>query len=87
MASDWLSVCCLSVRIFRIINGVNVSRFSQNGIDIVKIWFGIAYGQMSSIFDRVICLQHGSGSVLLSHVFIYCSFQKFYNSETLNVFI
>ena len=25
-------------------------------IDIVKIWFGIANGQISSIFDRVICL-------------------------------
>ena len=21
----------------------------------IKIWFGIAYGQISSIFDRVIC--------------------------------
>ena len=24
-------------------------------IDIVEIWFGIANGQISSIFDRVIC--------------------------------
>ena len=28
-------------------------------IDIVKIWFGIANGQISSMFDRVICPQHG----------------------------
>ena len=26
--------------------------------DIVKICFGIAYGQISSTFARVICLQH-----------------------------
>ena len=28
-------------------------------IVIVKIWFGIANGQISSMFDRVICPQHG----------------------------
>ena len=27
-------------------------------IDIVEIWFGIANGQISSIFDRVICPRH-----------------------------
>ena len=27
-------------------------------IDIVEIWFGIANGQILSIFDRVICRQH-----------------------------
>ena len=27
-------------------------------IDIVEIWFGIANGQISSNFDRVICLRH-----------------------------
>ena len=27
-------------------------------IDIVEIWFGIANGQISSIFDGVICLRH-----------------------------
>ena len=26
-------------------------------VDVVDIWFGIANGQISSIFDRVICLQ------------------------------
>ena len=32
--------------------------FSKLGVynDIVKIWFGIADGQISSIFDWVICL-------------------------------
>ena len=29
-------------------------------IDIVEIWLGIANGQVSSIFDRVICLRHAN---------------------------
>ena len=29
-------------------------------IDIVEIWFGIANGQISSIFDGVICLRHAN---------------------------
>ena len=33
-------------------------------IDIMKIWFGIANGQISSIFDKVICPPHDSGGVL-----------------------
>ena len=32
-------------------------------IDIVEIWFGIAYGQISSIFDRVICPRY-------AHIFV-----------------
>ena len=32
-------------------------------IDIVEIWFGIANGQISSIFDGVICSRH-------AHIFI-----------------
>ena len=32
-------------------------------IDIVEIWFGIANGQISSIFDGVICLRH-------AHIFV-----------------
>ena len=39
-------------------------------IDIVKIWFWIANGQISPIFDRVICPPHDSGVVLLFHVCI-----------------
>ena len=27
-------------------------------IDIVEVWFGIANGQISSVFDRVICPRH-----------------------------
>ena len=27
-------------------------------LDVVQIWFGIANGQISSIFDRVICQWH-----------------------------
>ena len=32
-------------------------------IDIVEIWFGVANGQISSNFDRVICLRH-------AHIFV-----------------
>ena len=32
-------------------------------IDIVEIWFGIAIGQISSIFDGVICQRH-------AHIFV-----------------
>ena len=34
-------------------------------IDIKKIWFRIANGQISSMFDRVICLWHHNGGVLV----------------------
>ena len=37
-------------------------------IDTVGICFGIAHGQISSIFDRVICLRHDNGGVLSFHV-------------------
>ena len=33
-------------------------------IDMKKVWFGIANGQMSSMFDRVICPRHDNGGVL-----------------------
>ena len=33
-------------------------------IDIVMIWLGIAIGQISSNFDRVICRVHDNGGVL-----------------------
>ena len=39
-------------------------------IDVVEIWFGIASGQILSIFDRVICPQHDNGRVLSFQVFI-----------------
>ena len=32
-------------------------------IDIVEIWFGIANGQISSLFDRIICPRH-------AHIFV-----------------
>ena len=38
-------------------------------IDIVGIWIAIANGQISSIFDRVICPSHDSGGVFF-HDFI-----------------
>ena len=48
---------------FWMITLVNVSGFIQCTnlgvcIGIVETWFGIADGQISSIFDRVICPQH-----------------------------
>ena len=33
-------------------------------IDIKEIWFGTADGQISSVFDRLICLRHDNGSLL-----------------------
>ena len=33
-------------------------------IDMKEIWFGIANGQILSMFDRVTCLQHDNGRVL-----------------------
>ena len=33
-------------------------------IDMKEIWFGIAYGQILSMFDRAICLWHDNGRVL-----------------------
>ena len=39
-------------------------------IDIVKICLGIAHGQISSIFDGVICPRHHNGRVLSFHVLL-----------------
>ena len=39
------------------------------GTDIM-IWYGIANGQISLIFDRGICAPHDSGGLLSFHVFI-----------------
>ena len=33
-------------------------------IDMKDIWFGITNGQISPIFDRVICPRHDNGGVL-----------------------
>ena len=33
-------------------------------IDMKEIWFGIAYGQISSLIERVICPRHDNGGVL-----------------------
>ena len=51
---------------------INVWIFTKLGvcIDIGEIWIGIANGQISSIFDRVICTQRDNGRVLSFHVFI-----------------
>ena len=43
-------------------------------IAVVEIWFRIANGPISS-FDRVICLPHNSGRVLLFQVFIFIEYQ------------
>ena len=39
-------------------------------IDIKETWFRIANGQISSMFDRVICPRHDNGGVLQFNVFI-----------------
>ena len=62
-----LSVVCPSVRFS--FPDDNLSKhqwiFTKLGmcIDIAEIWFGIANGQISSIFDRVICPRH-------AHIFV-----------------
>ena len=43
-------------------------------IDIKEIWFGIANGQISSMFDRVICPRHNSVGVLKLNIFIFIFF-------------
>ena len=40
-------------------------------IYILEIWFGIAIGQISSVFDRFICQPHNSGQVLSFPVFYF----------------
>ena len=35
--------------------------------DIVEIWFGIANGQILSVFEKDICLLHNSGRRLSFH--------------------
>ena len=40
-------------------------------IDMKEISFGIANGQISSMFDRVICWRHDNCGVLLFNVFIW----------------
>ena len=39
-------------------------------IDIVEICLGIAYGQILSIFDRVICPRHDNGGIFLFHILL-----------------
>ena len=67
MVSGWW-LMCLSVRlscpsVFSLLdNHLSECQWIFNKlavcIDIVEIWFGIANGQISSIFDRVICPGH-----------------------------
>ena len=40
-------------------------------IGIMEMWFGIANGQISLNFDRVISPSHDSGAVLSFHIFIF----------------
>ena len=40
-------------------------------IDIAEAWFGVADGQISSIFDRLIYPKHDSGGVLSFHVLLF----------------
>ena len=56
--------------------------------DIVEIWFGIANGQISSVFDRVICQPHDSSSVLLFHIFYFTPIQIYrkFHLQKLKIF-
>ena len=47
---------------------------------IKEIWFGIAYGQILSMFDRVICPQHDNGRVLYFNIFI-CYYILFFREN------
>ena len=42
----------------------NLSKCQGTCINIKEIWFGIANGQISSMFDRVICSRHDAGGIL-----------------------
>ena len=42
-------------------------------LDIVEVWFGIAIGYTSSVFDIVISQWNDNGGVLWFHVFIWLS--------------
>ena len=81
MVSHWwgcvspssLSYICPSVQPcfrFQMINEVKADEFHH-----IEICFGIANGQISSIFDRIICPQHDIGGVLSFHVIspLFCS--------------
>ena len=76
MVSRWTSVC-LFVRLSVSRTSVRVSFpddnlskhqwiFTKLGIctDIMEIWFGIAYGQISSNIFGVICPRHDNSGVL-----------------------
>ena len=46
-------------------------------IAVVEIWFGIANGQILSVFDRVIWIRHDNGGVLLFNIFIRITILSF----------
>ena len=65
------SVCWLVHRYFCFQTWANVNEFLLGMcIDIVVIWFGIATGQILSVFERLNCPWHENGGMLLFHVFI-----------------
>ena len=47
-------------------------------IDIVKIWFGIVDGQISTVFDRVICPRQDNAGLSSCHVFFFFFFVFFF---------
>ena len=60
---------------FRMITCIIQWIFTKLGvcIDIAEAWFEVADGQISSIFDRLICPKHDSGGVLSFHVLLFIS--------------
>ena len=91
-SSLWLLILsvfdyCTSIHLYFpiwMINWINfLWIFTKLGmcIDIVEIWFGIANMQISSTFDRVICLPHDSGWVI-SHFYFLNSLLTQHNLYT-----
>ena len=77
MVLCWSSVC-LSVRLSVFsLQDDNLNKYQWiftklvMWIDIVEIWFGIANGQILSIFDRVICLSHEWLGIIVSFFYLF----------------
>ena len=96
---DFLLEACMSVHQFVI--GISVFWFQDDNLskyqwmftklgkcnDIVEVSFGIANGQILSIFDIGICPSHDNGGVLSFHMFIFLYFQVLILLNTQKYFV
>ena len=55
-------------------------------IDIVDIWFGIADGQITSAFDRVIYPSHINGDII-SCFYFFLSFCRYFDKSFTEMFL